>query len=192
MPLEVVTEPLVAAATFTAPTSGNNFTATWEFGTVLPWAQYLVVLADTITDGDAGNLPLDGDWTNPTYFNPATYDANLAVAAGGADLVEEQALRWAAEFVGYPLAEGAFTSGGMTSNLTALLVARERAVPGARVDGLGGRRLAVYCSEEAHHSVVRAVETSGIGSSWVRSIALDDRRRMSPQELAAAIEELRK
>ena len=67
----------------------------------------------------------------------ATYDANLATSAGGADLVEEQALRWVAEFVGFPLAEGAFTSGGMTSNLTALLAARERALPGARYDGVG-------------------------------------------------------
>src|SRR5215216_3642808 len=58
----------------------------------------------------------------------ATYDANLATSAGGADLVEEQALRWVADFVGFPLAEGAFTSGGMTSNLTALLAARERAL----------------------------------------------------------------
>ena len=32
----------------------------------------------------------------------ATYDANLAVAAGGADLVEEQTLRWVADFVGFP------------------------------------------------------------------------------------------
>src|ERR671920_745230 len=56
----------------------------------------------------------------------ATYDANLAVAAGGADLVEEQTLRWVADFVGFPFAEGAFTSGGMTSTLTALLAARAR------------------------------------------------------------------
>ena len=118
----------------------------------------------------------------------ATYDANLAAAAGGAELVEKQALRWASEFVGFPTAEGTFTSGGMTSNLTALLVARERAVPGARFDGLGSRRLAVYCSEEAHHSVVRAVEASGIGSRSVRRIGIDESRRMRPDELAAAID----
>ena len=64
----------------------------------------------------------------------ATYDANLATSAGGADLVEQQALEWVAQFIGYPVAEGAFTSGGMTSNLTALLAAREHAIPGARVE----------------------------------------------------------
>ena len=117
----------------------------------------------------------------------ATYDTNLATSAGGADRVEEQALRWVAEFVGFPLAEGAFTSGGMTSNLTALLAARERALPGARYDGVGARRAAVYCSDEAHHSIVRAVETCGLGSRAVRRIPLDGARRMDPAALGAAL-----
>jgi aromatic-L-amino-acid decarboxylase len=117
----------------------------------------------------------------------ATYDANLATAAGGADLVEQQALRWVADFVGFPMAEGAFTSGGMTSNLTALLAARERALPGARAEGVGARAAAVYCSDEAHHSVVRAVETCGLGSNAVRRIPIDDRRRMRTDALADAL-----
>jgi len=117
----------------------------------------------------------------------ATYDANLATSAGGADLVEEQALRWVADFIGFPLAEGAFTSGGMTSNLTALLAARERALPGARTDGVGSRAAAVYCSDEAHHSVVRAVETCGLGSAAIRRIPIDARRRMRPDALADAL-----
>ena len=117
----------------------------------------------------------------------ATYDANLAVAAGGADLVEEQTLRWVADFVGFPFAEGAFTSGGMTSNLTALLAARERALPGCRVDGLGDRKAAVYCSAESHHSVVRAVEVCGLGSNAVRSIPVDEKHRMRPDALEEAL-----
>ena len=117
----------------------------------------------------------------------ATYDANLAVAAGGADLVEEQTLRWVADFVGFPFAEGTFTSGGMTSNLTALLAARERALPGCRVDGLGTRKAAVYCSAESHHSVVRAVEVCGLGSNAVRSIPVDEKHRMQPEALEEAL-----
>jgi aromatic-L-amino-acid decarboxylase len=45
----------------------------------------------------------------------------------------------------------------------------------------------VYCSDEAHHSVVRAVEATGIGSDAVRRIPLDERRRMRPGALAEAI-----
>jgi aromatic-L-amino-acid/L-tryptophan decarboxylase len=117
----------------------------------------------------------------------ATYDANLAVTAGGADLVEEQALRWISAFVGFPYAEGTFTSGGMTSNLTALLAARERALPGSRAEGMGASRATVYCSEEAHHSVVRAVEVCGLGSSAVRRVPTDDRHRMRPDALDDAL-----
>jgi aromatic-L-amino-acid decarboxylase len=117
----------------------------------------------------------------------ATYDVNLAVTARAADLVEAQAVSWVAEFVGYPCAEGAFTSGGMISNLTALIAAREQALPGCRVDGFGGRRGAIYCSDESHHSVVRAAEAAGIGSAFVRRIGIGDRRRIRVDELDAAI-----
>jgi aromatic-L-amino-acid decarboxylase len=117
----------------------------------------------------------------------AAYDVNLAASAGAVELLEAQALRWLAEFVGYPLRDGVFTSGGMTSNLTALLAARERALPGSRATGLSGRPAAVYCSEEAHHSVVRAVEVTGLGSEAVRQVPLDGRRRMRPDALAQAL-----
>src|SRR4051794_9115968 len=70
----------------------------------------------------------------------ACYDVNLAVWAGAASEVELQAVRWAGEFVGFPSEAGSFTSGGTVSNLTALTAARERALPGSRIDGLGGKR----------------------------------------------------
>lgn len=117
----------------------------------------------------------------------ATYDVNLAATARAADLVEAQALRWVAELIGYPPSEGAFTSGGMTSNLTALLVAREHALPGSRTAGFDGTKAAVYCSAEAHHSVVRAAEAAGLGEQGVRRLALDAERRARPADVAAAI-----
>jgi len=61
-----------------------------------------------------------------------TYDINLAVDARAATVVEDQAVRWIGSFVGFPVASGAFTSGGTISNLTALPAARERALPGSR------------------------------------------------------------
>jgi aromatic-L-amino-acid decarboxylase len=117
----------------------------------------------------------------------ATYDVNLAVTARAADLLEQQAVRWVAEFIGYEAAEGAFTSGGMISNLTGILVARERALPGCRTEGFAGRRGAVYYSAEAHHSVVRAVEAAGIGSDFARLLGQDSQRRMRPADLDAAL-----
>ena len=76
-------------------------------------------------------------------------------------------MRWIGEFIGFPVASGAFTSGGTISNLTALAAARERAVPGARRRP-GGANAIVYCSQEVHYSVTRAVELLGIGSDRLR------------------------
>ena len=120
----------------------------------------------------------------------AAYDVNLASSAGAVELLDDQALRWMGQFIGYPLddGEGVFTSGGMTSNLTALLAAREHALPGTRATGLAGRAVVAYCSDEAHHSVVRAVEVAGLGADSVRRIGLDDRRRMRVDELQRALE----
>ncbi len=116
------------------------------------------------------------------------YDANLAVYAGAASAIEEQAVRWAGELIGYPVGGGAFTSGGTISNLTALAAAREHALPGARAGGLAGVRAAVYCSSEAHYSVMRAAEVLGIGAANVRPVPLDDQRRMRPEAVAEAID----
>jgi len=117
----------------------------------------------------------------------AAYDANLATAAGAADLLDKQAVQWIAEFVGFPVAEGHFTSGGQTSNLTAILTAREHALPGAREDGMEGRRATVYCSAEAHHSISRAVEAAGIGRRFLRLVPIDAEHRMRADDLAEAI-----
>ena len=116
------------------------------------------------------------------------FDVNLAVWSGAASEVEDQAVRWVGEFVGYPAAAGAFTSGGTISNVTALAAARERALPGSRHDGVGGRHGAVYCSREAHYSVVRAAELLGLGSASVRALPLDEGRRAQPRVVADAID----
>ncbi len=118
----------------------------------------------------------------------AAYDINLAVDARAATEIEQQAVRWAAEFVGFPAEAGAFTSGGTISNTSSLAAARERALPGSRFEGLGGARVAVYCSQEVHYSITRAIEMLGIGSRNLRAIALDEERRMRADELAAAID----
>ena len=116
-----------------------------------------------------------------------SYDPNLALHAGAATLIEAQALRWTAEFVGYPLAGGSFTSGGTVSNVTALAAARERTFPGSRRTGMPSGAT-VYCSADAHYSVTRAVELLGIGSDNVRDVPIDSDRRMRPDALADLVD----
>jgi aromatic-L-amino-acid decarboxylase len=118
----------------------------------------------------------------------SAYDINLAVDARAATEIEQQAVRWAAEFVGFPAGSGAFTSGGTVSNTTGLAAARQRTLPRSRLEGLGGRRVAVYCSEEVHYSITRAVELLGIGSENLRALPIDDRRRVIPEAVAEAID----
>ncbi len=118
-----------------------------------------------------------------------TYDINLAVDARAATQIEKQAVRWAARFIGYPEdAAGAFTSGGTLSNTSALAAAREFALPKSRFEGLEGHRVAVYCSQEVHYSVTRAIETLGIGSRNLRAIALGPDRGLISEALAEAID----
>jgi aromatic-L-amino-acid/L-tryptophan decarboxylase len=115
----------------------------------------------------------------------ASHDVNLAGESAAAQLVEHQTLLWVGRFVGFPAAGGAFTSGGMLSNLTALMAARTRALPDSRQVGLGSSRPVVYCSIEAHSSVERAVEVLGIGRHGMRAVPLDADRRMNPAALKA-------
>jgi aromatic-L-amino-acid decarboxylase len=118
-----------------------------------------------------------------------TYDINLAVDARAATEIENQAVRWAASFVGYPEScAGAFTSGGTISNTSALAAAREYAVPRSRYEGLAGHRTAVYCSQEVHYSITRAIETLGIGARNLRAIPLGPDRGLLPEALAEAID----
>ena len=118
----------------------------------------------------------------------ATYDMNLAVDARAATVLEQQAVGWVGEFVGFPAGNGAFTSGGTISNMTALAAARERALPKSRAAGLGGLRVAVYASAEVHYSITRAVELLGIGSDRLRDIPIDGEHRMRPDLLEEAID----
>lgn len=116
-----------------------------------------------------------------------SYDTNLALDAGGASRIEEQAVAWLAQFVGYPAGMGTFTSGGTVSNITALAAAREFAAPGSRTHGVTPGSLALYVSDEAHYSVTRAAELLGIGTTSVRRIPIDGNRRMDPRALEEAI-----
>lgn len=117
------------------------------------------------------------------------FDVNLALWAAAATHVEQQALRWVGELVGYPTGGGAFTSGGTVSNLTGLAAARRRAFPRCREQGLAAARAAVYCSADAHYSVKRSVELLGLGSESLRLLPIDVRRRLLPEALARAIDD---
>jgi hypothetical protein len=90
--------------------------------------------------------------------------------------VELQVLDWCKTMLGYPAdASGLLTSGCSASNLIGLAVARHvKAGFEVRRDGLQGaaERLTVYCSEETHSSIQKAVELLGLGSGAGRAATI--------------------
>jgi glutamate/tyrosine decarboxylase-like PLP-dependent enzyme len=110
--------------------------------------------------------------------------AGVFFAGPGAVRMENQLLRWAADLVGYPAAAaGNLTSGGSIANLAAVATARD-------AHGLRGEdyaRAAVYLTAQAHHSLPKALRIAGMAEAQLRTVALDERCRMRPDALAAAI-----
>jgi aromatic-L-amino-acid decarboxylase len=107
--------------------------------------------------------------------------AGFASAAPGAVRLENATSAWLARVIGFPEgAAGTLTTGGSMANLTAIVAARE-----AR-DAEGGG--AVYLTKFAHYCIDKALHIAGRGRAPRRLIETDERHRMRPDALAAAIE----
>ncbi len=107
--------------------------------------------------------------------------------AGAQVLVELELIKQMGLLVGFDDADGVFTPGGSLSNLTGMLLARDRARPRLRAEGFSGPRLRVYTSKDSHYSVAKAVTLLGLGSENLVRVAVDDRGRMVPAALEEAI-----
>ena len=87
--------------------------------------------------------------------------------------------------------EGVIYDTASIASLHALAAARETAVPGVRDLGLADRSgigsVRVYCSEQAHTSIDKAVILLGLGHRALRKVPVDDRFRMRADALRAAI-----
>lgn len=100
--------------------------------------------------------------------------------AAGTIVAENQALRLLADTVGLPAgAGGCFVSGGTAGNLSALLVARDRAT--ARASGAGRPKIA--CSDEAHSSIAKALQVLGVDALVVPTTD----HRLTGEALAATL-----
>jgi glutamate/tyrosine decarboxylase-like PLP-dependent enzyme len=121
---------------------------------------------------------------------------NPSVAGGNhaSVYIEHEVLNWFKEIAGFPASSmGLLVSGGSVAALTALAVARYAASRArgwdVRKDGaqIGGSRLMVYQSAEAHGCNQKAVELLGLGSDSIRVIECDGARRMVASSLDRAI-----
>jgi len=144
------------------------------FGLFNPQVRFASVVADLIV---AAANPQVGAW----FHAPAAVE------------IEEHTLRFFAHKFGMPDATAHFTSGGSEANLTAVLVAIERAFPAARVDGMRAiaKRPVFFLSAEAHHSFDKIAQQTGLGRSAVRFVDVDEHDRMRIDALERAIADAR-
>jgi aromatic-L-amino-acid decarboxylase len=115
--------------------------------------------------------------------NLGTYTVGPAAIA-----LERRTVRWLNDLVGYDeRAGGNLTSGGTMANFIGLKLARDWATDDrAQHEGVRDR-LAVYCSEERHVAVDKAVDAVGAGRAALRALPTDDEFRIRVDALEAAI-----
>jgi aromatic-L-amino-acid decarboxylase len=109
--------------------------------------------------------------------------------------IERQAVRWVAEFIGFPAScGGLFVSGGNMANMVCFLAARvahaSRAGWDVRVKGMtsgDSAKLTVYTSAETHTWIQKAADLFGLGTDAIRWIEVDGERRMRMDRLRERI-----
>jgi aromatic-L-amino-acid/L-tryptophan decarboxylase len=123
----------------------------------------------------------------------ATFNPQLAAWSHSpyASEVENYLISEFGQKIGFPKSEtdGVFATGGAEANITAVLCALNNSFPEYANEGLfplKGRPL-IYCSSEAHHSVVRAARISGLGKNSIRTIAVNENGAMLIDKLEKTI-----
>lgn len=110
--------------------------------------------------------------------------AGVFYASPGAVRMENMLIRWMAETVGYPASAGGnLTSGGSIANLIGIVTARDA----QGIKAVDIPRSVIYLSEQAHHSIEKAIRISGLGECVLRYLPLDSRFRIIPNELERQI-----
>ncbi|MDH3710494.1 MAG: aminotransferase class I/II-fold pyridoxal phosphate-dependent enzyme [Cyclobacteriaceae bacterium] len=142
------------------------------YGLFNPRANFPAILADTIT---ACFNPQMAAWSHAPFCSE----------------VENHLVAALAHKFGYPAADGVFATGGAEANQTALLCALNHHFPQYAQSGIQGIDQApvIYCSSEAHHSLLKAARSSGLGSDALKTIPVDNFLRMDVDALKTAIEE---
>jgi aromatic-L-amino-acid decarboxylase len=106
--------------------------------------------------------------------------------------LEAVTLGWLRRLIGLPdVFEGVIYDTASIATMHAIVAAREAAVADVRAKGLAGRsdvpRVRVYCSDQTHSSIDKAVIAIGLGHESLRKIPTDDRYSMRIDGLADAV-----
>ena len=157
-------------------------------------------------------VPATTHWNHPAFM---AYFANSSTGAGilgealtaalnvnamlwrtgpAATELELLTLDWFRQMLGLPAGLFGVIGDTASSNTLYALAAAREMHPELRIreKGMAARDdlppVFIYCSEEAHSSVDKAVMTLGFGLSSLRKVPTDDKLRMRPNALAEAVE----
>ncbi len=103
--------------------------------------------------------------------------------------LEEQIMEWFKTMMALPKSwTGSIQNGASDATLNAILTARER-VSGftTNQEGITHNKLRVYCSEQAHSSIDKAMAIAGLGKNNLVKIPVDDSFALKVEGLEAAI-----
>ena len=106
--------------------------------------------------------------------------AGVFYASPGAVRMENMLIRWMCDLVGYPAAAGGnLTTSGSLANMIAIVTARDA----KNIRSADVPRSVIYLSKQTHHSVDKAIRVAGLGECIVRHVELDEKFKMTPQDL---------
>lgn len=119
----------------------------------------------------------------------AALNANTGGRDHSAIEIERQIVEWVRQIFDFPeTASGVFVTGTSMANLLAVVIARTSALGiASRGRGMNAHRLRAYTSMGAHGCIAKAMEVSGLGSSALRTVAVDSRFRIDVNQLRHAI-----
>lgn len=149
-------------------------------------------------------------WQSPNFFaffpantSPPSILAEMIISTLGvqcmiwetspaATELEQKMMNWLRDMIGLPENfEGVIQDTASTSTLAAILTAREKTT-GFKSNNEGlfnSEKLRIYCSEQAHSSVDKAVKIAGLGIKNLVKIGTRDDYSLDPEKLRIQIKE---
>lgn len=105
-------------------------------------------------------------------------------AGPGAVRMENMLIRWMAALADYPKTSGGnLTTGGSLANLMGIVTARDaKNISPEKISGS-----VIYLTQQAHHSVDKAIRIAGLRECIVRYVPMDERYKMDADELEKLI-----
>jgi aromatic-L-amino-acid/L-tryptophan decarboxylase len=149
-------------------------------------------------------------WQSPNFFayfpantSPPSILAEMLTATIAAQCMiwetspaaaelEEKVMNWLRNLIGLPASfEGVIQDTASTATLAAIVTAREK-ITDFKINDNGLKEapeLRVYCSEQTHSSVEKAVKIAGLGKKSLVKIAVREDFSMEPGKLKKAVNE---